>query len=409
MGRVRMGRAGRAGLGFVLSAVMVAGAGPVVAQDLSAPPGPVAGQATMVTLGADNLVYTDDFSSTDGWGVLDEDDAHIEGADGGLRFRLLADDSSRWTWHTLDAAQTVLRVGIEATLEPGTGSAGPMCGSGGDDPSFFAGVVNNAGEWVLARIVNSVTTVIERDAVPGLDLSQGGTVSIELECAVTGDGGDRIGLFVDGVNVADVTDASSFGPYLDAGLFASVATQPFEVRFDDARVLGGDTYAPVVVDALAPTAAPSAAPQPSGPPSTPLPLGRLLEAVPIGFRGDCRTASADKAAGQLEAVLCVPAGGATTAEYYRYATEADLQAAFDRFLALEGGDPTGTDCTTAPGLVDYTISGRTIGQLACYDAPHKAVAFQWTERDLLVLAFGSLNSGSFADAYAWWQDAGPNP
>ena len=59
--------------------------------------------------------------------------------------------------------------------------------------------------------------------------------------------------------------------------------------------------------------------------------------------------------------------------------------------------------------MDYTISGRTIGQLACYDAPHKAVAFQWTERDLLVLAFGSLNSGSYADAYAWWQDAGPNP
>jgi hypothetical protein len=618
----------------VLALAAVGASVPVMAQDASASPEPP-GQASVVSLGATTELFADGFTPADAWGRLDEESASIQPEDGGLRFRLLADDQSRWSWRTLDRAVPVLRFGIDASLGEGSGSGGVLCGSSGADPSFFLGVVNNAGEWVLGRIVDSTTTVIARDVVPGLQPGGGPPVRVELECAVTGEGGDRVALFVDGVNVADHTDASSFGPFDKAGLYASVATQPFEVLFDDARALGGDTFAPEVTlgpspspeaspdpsagpvggpgltslgattvihdepfddesvwgvtrgdrgsiaydegalrvtlrpsnnalwswltfpegagvlgveaalsldpgagaagpmcgsteaeprfiyatvgrqgdvsvgtitgsrleqldrvpipggpdavrdgevrlrlecgvvgdgtdrvaawvndvlvadlttpssigpfgragvlgtngdrrwsatfddlvvrtgPALAPVGEaatlqptdaplPTLAPDPSVAPPTPLPVGQLLQAVPDAFREDCRAVAPDAGTGQLEAVLCAPAGDARSAEYYRYDSAASLEAAFEAFLERAAVAAPGTDCTLGPTVVDYTIDGRSAGRLACYQAARGGgVTVQWTNLDLLVLAFGSHASDAFADAYAWWQDAGP--
>jgi hypothetical protein len=656
--RRRMGRAGVL-VGVVMLGTVAASGGPALAQGASASPG-ATGQERVVSLGAVDELFRDDFSTTANWGVYDAEAASVDGENGGLRFRLRTDSQNRWNWHTLETSTPVMRFGITAAFEPGAGAAGPMCGSVGDAPSFFGGVVNTGGEWVLVRIVGNELTVIDRGAVPGLDLSEGGTPRLEIECAVTGGAGDRVAFFVDGVNVADAVDASSFGPFDKAGLYADVAKGPFQVIFDDAVILGGATYdpqtepgpGPVVTPApvgtqfpdvtpapvgtpvpdvtpapavtAAPTPAPSAGPvggtlvtlgatrlalqepfddetvwgvtkgdqgsiaydagtlrvtlrpenhslwswlpfeqgvpvlgvdtsvsldagqgkagpmcgsaegaprfyyaavspagrltlgtivagvvdevdrfvtgpvaagtavrvriecavtgsgtdrvaawvnerlvadvtmstgfgpfskaavmasnetrrwsaafddlvvrtgdyapagdgpvtspvpttppQPSVAPSTPLPVGALLGAVPEAFRADCRAVPADAATGQLEAILCAPAGSAASAEYYRYATPEDLQTAFDTLVPVSAGDLSGTDCIAAPGLVSYTIGGQDAGVLACYPAARgRGVTFQWTNKDLLVLAFGTHASGSYADAFAWWQDAGPQP
>jgi len=613
-------------------------AAPAFGQDPGASPGPVAG-AGVVTLGASLERLTDDFEPITDWGLLDTDEVRIEGEDGGLRIRLRSSDQANWTWRGVGQASAVLRTSVTAAIDGGSGETGPMCGSTDTDPSFYLGVVTTRQEWVLARIVDGAISVIARDALVAPSIGEDTTVRLELECAVTGDGRDRLAFFVDGVNVADATDAGSLGPFDRVGLYGGVFQEAFAVVFDDLVALGGDTYDPQVTvgpgpdrsadpaaeptsepsgapvalsslgatsvlwedtfsertwapsdgergtisyagdqlrfvlrptnnaiwtwlefqspavvlgvetdvilgdgdgsagpmcgsaagedpefyfagletgndivigrieqseltdlaraplpagidvsadprvrvriecaglptggdrvvvwidgqlaadhvtasaigpfdksgllgeggdrrwratfddlvvragttyapqgDQLAASPAPvpsvSPAPRPSIVPATPLPVGALLGAVPDAFASGCRIVPEDPATGQLEALLCVPAGSATTAEYYRYASAEALQAAFDQYVTLAGGDLEGTDCTAAPAVLEYTIGGRAAGELACYDDPRGGVTIQWSNRDLLVLAFGTHAAGAYADAYTWWQDAGPNP
>ena len=274
-GRIRGTKAAGA-LGALLA--LASTGGQVIAQD-----------ADVSSLGATEPRYESAFSSAEDWGTLDEPAAVIGLQDGGLRFDLREDDLSRWSWHDLGMASTVQRVGVTAEFGPGSGAAGPMCGSGGSDPSFLVGVVNTDGEWVLLRIVASRSQIIDRGPVPGPGPADGGRVRLELECAVTGTGGDRLLFLVDGVTVADVTDTSVVGPFTRSGLYARVATAPFRVTFDDVAVLGGDTYAPQSPTDLVP-----ATPSPSR-----APFGALIDAVPAALRADCRAVAPDAATGQL--------------------------------------------------------------------------------------------------------------
>ena len=613
-----------AGLTVLLRTAILMSVTPAHAQDPSASPGPTAG-AGVTTLGATTVLLSDDFEPIADWGLLATEEVRIEGEDGGLRIRLRSSDQANWTWRGVGQPSNVLRTSVTAAIDAGSGEAGPMCGSTADDPSFYLGVVTTQQEWVLAHIVDGTISVIARDTLAAPAIGDDTTVRLELECAVTGDGRDRLAFFVDGVNVADATDAGSLGPFDRVGLYAGVFQEEFGVVFDDLVAFGGETYDPQAVSGQGPDASAEPSPEPSGPqltslgatsvlweeafsdrtwapsesdggtidhvgdqlrfvlrptnnaiwtwlrfpaaatvlgietdvtldegdgsagpmcgsaeggdptfyfagletsndivigrieasqltdllrtslpdgtdvtedpqirvriecaglpaggdriavwvdgqlaadhvtesaigpfdkagllgeggdrrwqatfadlvvrsgatyapqggepvvspaplpsvtPPTPPPVGALLDALPDAYASDCRTAPGDASAGQLEAVLCVPAGSATTAEYYRYASAEALQTAFDQFLTLAGGDRERTDCQTGPAVVDYMIDGRTAGALACYDDPRGGVTFQWMNRDLLVLAFGTHASGAYADAYTWWQDAGPKP
>ncbi len=378
------------------------GVQPVSAQAPS-PPVDSAGQASVVTLGADTELLRDGFDGPSSWGLGETDTVTISFGGGGLRIRQEGGGGgSNWTWRDSVAARPVVRVGVDTTFERGTGEAGPMCVSEANPPSFYLGIATTRDDWVVARIVDSDIEVIARGPLPGPAPSEGTRTRIEIECAVTGGAGDRIALFVDGTNVADVTDGRSIGPFDRPGVYAGIYGQSFQALFDDLVMSGGEAYAPAT-SLEGPGESPSPPPQP-----TPLPAGTLMAAVPASFRADCRTVPPDTASGQLEAVLCVPAGAVDAAEYYRYATLDALDAAFARFIP-SGAALSGTSCADGPSTADFTVNGRVAGTLACYGDPRGGVTFQWANRDLLVLAFGTTRAGTYADADAWWQTAGPIP
>lgn len=449
MRRVATGRAGAlAGLAALAATVSSAGVG-VVAQSPSPDP---RGQAGVITLGADRALGGDNLLRPGAWGLSRTDTTRIEAEDGGIRIRQEDKTGSDWTWREPFRSVPVMRVGVETTFDRGPGEAGPMCGSAGRDPSFYGAIATTDGEWVVIRLEGSDLTVVDRGPLPGPTPTEDSTTRLEIECAVTGEGGDRIAVWVDGINAGDVTDAVSIGPFTRPGLYAGIYGDRFEALFTGMAVKGGDVYAPVVstgtggpdasplasgspaasdAPVLDPTPEPSAepvvepspgasgdpglatpapslAPLPSEIAPTPLPVGTLLQAVPADIAADCRTVEPDTSSGQLEAILCVPAGSLDAAEYYRYATLEDLEAAFMR-LVPAAAEVAGTDCSVSGAMVDYTVSGRSTGVLACYDDPLGGVTVQWTNRDLLVLAFGTTRDGSYADAYAWWQAAGPIP
>jgi hypothetical protein len=387
------------------------------------------GQPVVISLGADQALGGRDLLRAAAWGLLQNASTRIEAADGGIRIGQEGKNGSDWTWRQPFEPVPVMRVGVDTAFERGRGEAGPMCGSAGDDPSFYGGIATAEGQWVVIRLEGNVLSVVARGELPGSPPANGTTTRLELECAVTGEGGDRIAMWVDGVNVADVTDATTVGPYTRPGLFAGVYGDRFQALFTDLAVKGGDAYAPAVsTDAGGPAASPDTpAPTPDGsgdpPPPTPAPtsvpvataeaptppaVGALLQVVPSDIAASCQSVEPDLDSGQLEALLCVPGGSLEAAEYYRYDTLERLEAAFTRSVPA-GVDVSGTDCSVSGAMVDYTVSGRPAGVLACYDNPRGGVTAQWTNRDLLVLAFGGSRSASFADVYAWWQAAGPIP
>lgn len=428
MRRVGTGRAGTLVAGAVAFILGLPG-GSVQGQSPSPDPG-TGGQAGVVTLGADQALGGDDLLRAAAWGLLRNESTRIEAADGGIRIRQEGKNGSDWTWRQPFRSVPVMRVGVDTAFERGSGEAGPMCGSAGDDPSFYGGIATSGGQWVVIRLEGNDLNVVARGELPGSPPTEGTTTRLELECAVTGEGGDRIAMWVDGVNVADVTDATTVGPYTRPGLFAGVYGDRFQALFTDLAVTGGDAYAPVVStgsggpdaspstsgdptpdrsgDPDPATPAPTSLPIPSAEAPTPPAVGALLQVVPSEIAASCRSVEPDVDSGQLEALLCVPGGSLEAAEYYRYDTLERLEAAFTR-LVPAGADVSGTDCSVSGAMVEYTVYGRTAGTLACYDSPRGGVTAQWTNRDLLVLAFGSSRAATYADVYAWWQAAGPIP
>ena len=67
-----------------------------------------------------------------------------------------------------------------------------------------------------------------------------------LECAMTGSAGDRVAMWIDGINVADITVPDAFGPFTNAGLYGEGYEKGFRVAFDDVVAAIGGAYRPVV-------------------------------------------------------------------------------------------------------------------------------------------------------------------
>jgi hypothetical protein len=430
---------GATGLTALLLAWLLAS---TVAQDSTqpSPVGPSGGE--VVTLGADSLVLEEPFTTADRWGLAEDANGSITYVDGALHVNIDVAPSAKWTWTQLEQAEPVLWMRAAVTLSPAGGAAGPMCGSTGDSPVFLFGVVNTSDEWVLGRAFQNALTVVSRGPLPrSTGVSGGGGAVVSLECAMTGAGGDRVAMWVDGVNVADAMFEQADGPFALAGLLAEGYASGFQARIDDVAVGTGTAYAPLVrvpatgtpvpaasslpvpaasVAPITPAATPSAAAPPvrspaplpvpsvgSVPPSA-IPADDLLARIPAAFSADCATVAPDPANGLLAVLQCAPAGDVASAAYFRYATLDALEGAFDQLLDHNAAVTDGTDCSVGPALVEYTIGDVTAGRLACYLLDGTAVV-QWTNRELGIMGFAADPSGDFAKTFAWWQNAGPQP
>ena len=423
------------GLVVVLLLSLVATA---AAQQSTQAPLPVPAAGEVITLGADTVVLDEPFTSGDRWGLAEDENGSISYADGTLRLAIAVAPSAKWTWSELGAEAPVLWMRTNVGLSAAGGAAGPMCGTGDASPTFIFGVVTTADEWVIGRTFENALTVLSRGPLPGsTSLREGGHAVVSLECAMTGAGGDRAALWVDGVNVADLSLEQSDGPFARAGLLAEGYASGFEATIDDVVVATGASYMPLVrvpaggapapAASIAPvtppaSAAPLSSPAPvpaSSPATVPIasqgpvavasaPVDDLLAHVPSAFSGSCTAVEPDPDNGLLAVVQCAPAAEVASAAYFRYASVEQLEGAFDALLEDKGAVTDGTDCSVGPALVEYTIGDVTAGRLACYLVDGTAVV-QWTNRDLRMMGFGADASGDFARVFTWWQDAGPLP
>lgn len=404
------GAAGMAALLLISTA-----AGPAAAQGVSTRSTAAAPQAEVITLGADTEIYRDDFGMAGTWGVSEDDAGSVQYADGGLRFTTTAVPNARWSWLDLDAMAPVLWVRAAVRMASNGGAAGSMCLSGGTSPTLLFGIANTEAEWVVGRTAESGVAVLTRGPLPtSIGLTQGGTAIVSLECAMTGTSGVRMALWVDGVNVADVSVPDASGPFEGPGLYGEGYVEGFAVTLDDIVVATGASYDPLVRNPQGPPPLPPASPVPDGlVPNASMaaslaPTGDLLDRVPTTIRSTCTPAAADPANGLLAAVQCAPAGEIGSAAYFRYDSIAALESAFAAVLAGDSAVTEGTDCSVGPALVDYTIGDQPGGRLACYLVDGTAVAL-WTNPGLLMMAIGADASSDFGKLFAWWKDAGPLP
>ena len=256
--------AGAVGVAALL--LMSTAAGPAAAQDVSTRSTAAAPQAEVITLGADTEIYRDDFGMAGTWGVSENDAGSVQYADGGLRFTTTAVPNARWSWLDLDAMAPVLWVRAAVRMASNGGAAGPMCLTSGTSPTLLFGIVNTEAEWVVGRTAEFGVAVLARGPLPAsIDLTQGGTAIVSLECAMTGTSGVRIALWVDGVNVADVSVPDASGPFSGPGLYGEGYVEGFAVTLDDLVVATGTTYAPLVRNPQGPPPLPPASPAPDGP------------------------------------------------------------------------------------------------------------------------------------------------
>jgi hypothetical protein len=232
------------GVGSLLAGALIA---PVTAQDETAPPEVPSTPAEVVTLGANQIVLRDGFDVPAAWGTVDDDSGAIEYGDGVMRFVLREVPNAKWNWLDLVRQAPVLWVRASLGMRAGGGAGGAMCGTAAVPPVHVFAIVSTDGEWIIGRTSGSELGVYERGPLPPRnDLSDGGSAVVSLECAMTGPAGDRVAMWIDGMNVADISIPEALGPYSSAGLYGEGYEEGFRVVFDDVVAAMGESYTPIV-------------------------------------------------------------------------------------------------------------------------------------------------------------------
>jgi hypothetical protein len=347
---------------------------------------PEAGSPT-VGLGADTPAFEDDFSDDSLWVTGETDGGQVHYVDEALAIDVTGENQSLWTWRRLESTSQVVRIEGAVTINDADGAAGWTCGT--SDGSFVIGIANTS-EWILGTIVDSSVDAIERGPLPlGVDLEDGGTATIALECAWTNPIGapeTRALMWVDGVLVGDAL-ASVADTFDRVGAYADVGTPEMNARFDDATALTGEVYAPVTREEVE---------------------ANLLASVPEAFRGDCSPAEARPEPGLVAVVACSPAGDADAAVYEQFSTPSTMNQAFDRLLERDSAETPGETCREDASLTTYNIGDEPAGRLACYATSDGGTRLAWTETELWVLTIGDDAQAGYSEMYDWWLEAGPN-
>ncbi|MET0773425.1 MAG: hypothetical protein ABWZ82_10100 [Candidatus Limnocylindrales bacterium] len=195
-------------------------------------------------LGADTLAFEDDFSTPGQWGTGSAAEGFVSYDAEQLAITIISDSASRWSWRSVDAPASVLRIDGSVGIS-GEGSAGWMCGDASADPSFLFAVTSSAGSWMVGEVVGSTITVIDRGEVAGGAPEPRVSRHVVLECGDTVGDASRVVLWVDGEQVADLTADGRRGPFSKvAAIAASASDDPLNARFDDVSAWTGEGPAP---------------------------------------------------------------------------------------------------------------------------------------------------------------------
>jgi hypothetical protein len=200
--------------------------------------------STLSSLGAGLVAVDDSFDDPTRWTTGRARQGRVSYADGALKIALRRSDSALWSWQTLMEDVPVVRAEGMIRLADGSGHAGFLCGAPGDDPPFYWAGLSSSSEVVLGSAASSKMTEIARAPLPAGFLPAD-SHRLALECAVTGDGADRVAVWVDGQPALDQVMNDSLGAFDRAAVYAHALARRFGTSFDDVVISAGGTYAPV--------------------------------------------------------------------------------------------------------------------------------------------------------------------
>jgi hypothetical protein len=203
---------------------------------------PSPGSPSPGSSGAPGHLFEDDFTTdrpeARPWWTGSDDFASSAYADGGMRWQL---HQNGLIWDTIAFGQDAERVRVSADVivEAGSGGGGPVCGTGGnDDGRYLWAGINGDGEWLVGRIIDRRLHISQRGERPNIrrhDVPTGDLIPwrVTLECSTDPlGGGDRVTVWIQDVQVADIRD-EQVGPYDLAGLAAASDGPGLAILFDD--------------------------------------------------------------------------------------------------------------------------------------------------------------------------------
>jgi hypothetical protein len=187
-------------------------------------------------------IERDGFDEPGTWWIGSDDVASSVVTGGNMLWTIKADGTSVWDDVGLSTPLDRVRVDATVLVGDGSGGGGTLCaGADAGTHSLWAGI-NGDGEWLVGRIVDTRLQLAERGDAPRVrrhDVPVGAPYPwlVTLECTADPVAGDRVRLWVEGVQVADVVD-DAVGPYARVGLVGSADTGGLSITFDDFTVYG---------------------------------------------------------------------------------------------------------------------------------------------------------------------------
>ena len=186
------------------------------------------------TLTPTNVLFEDDFSSPDsGWQDIYRDETGISDYDqGGFRIHVMEENFDYWANPGLDFADAIVEVEATKIGGPNDNDFGLICRYA-DGENFYFFLISSDGFFVIGKYTDGEYLLIGSDLMLPTEVILTGeaTNRIRVECI-----GETLRLFVNGVQLAEVTDADHVNG--DVGLIAGTFDEPgTDILFDHFAVL----------------------------------------------------------------------------------------------------------------------------------------------------------------------------
>lgn len=346
---------------------------------------PAPSLAVIEDFGADELLFTDDFSDpTSGFGIGANSGGTVGYVDEELQFDLATDDS--WMWSRRAHALRWNVIHVEADVTPSAnGYGGLLCAD--DEEELYGAVANTSGMWAFVSLDDDGVNILASNLEAGWPMAPGTTTRMALDCSGTQIGSFRMQLSLPDVGMAAIYEGAA-GEGDDGfdrvGVYAEASVHPFQLRVDNLAAYGGE-----------------------GDTSTSPEARALLLHVPADWRPDCfETPPPAFDSGALTSLSCPLADGrSNVVDFVQFDTQENMDAAYQARVDTWAVDSTAS-CQSGPNEGNYTIGGLTAGRILC--APQTSgIRFDWTHDELLILSTLTDFDGSYPSVYQDWLVAGP--
>ncbi len=330
---------------------------------------------------------------TSGWGTATESFYNIAYAADHLQLDVSGSASSVWSTRPTGSQSGTLVV-LGQLTPTSDGTFGMLC-SANNGQSLIGGVVATDGSWGFVDIENNNVTRLGGDGPFQLNIVQGETTLVAVECGAMTTGKLRLQLWVGGQGlVGSYEQADGPASFDGAGVFVESAGDSFSTALNHSAAYGVANL----------NGEPSSAAQ-----------DLMLNHVPHDWSATCYESPVPGYLGGFAetSVTCflgeVGHAGAEIASYEQYANTDDMNAAYqERVSTFPVG--SGTSCQDGSAEESWHYNGTPdteAGRLLC--APQQVgIRFDWTENQLNILSSLVDFDGSYSDTFGDWTNAGPN-